>query len=115
MIGFDFDLKQESPISNKLFSLGVLGVSAQMILQGVSLPQTQYSWLRPRWSTCYTKEEVEPLRILLYTSVDVCINQRSMVEIQCNQQSKPRKPAWSTVKTPKRTGQGLTLWLQPWL
>jgi len=24
MIGFDFDLKQESPISNKLFSLGVL-------------------------------------------------------------------------------------------
>jgi len=60
----------------------------------------------------YTKEEVESLRILLYTSANVHIV-KSTVEIKRSQWVKARKSAWSTVKMLKRAGQSFDLlsWL----
>jgi len=54
----------------------------------------------------YTKEGVESLRILPYTSVNVCVVNG---EIKRSQRSKLRKSAWSMVKMPKRAGQNFDL------
>ena len=65
--------------------------------RGLPLPQSQQSRLQPRMVNLYTKEGVESLHILLYTSINVCIVNAQQIkfntvsgqspESQCGQRS----------------------------
>ena len=85
---------------------GLLHFTLQFIAQGGVTPIDSIVTAVTALVNPYTKEGVESLRILPYTSVNVrVVNGRNSTRSTVN----ARKSEWSTVKTPKRTGQSFDL------